>query len=161
MGTPPKARSKTTARRIDVARRRARLLELRRAGLTFQEIVDQHPDLGYKRASNAAQDATRALRKVLEEPARDVLALELSRLDALTQALWTAARRGDVKAVDRIVRIMERRARLLGLDYADRNTDASDADEVRGMLGDLTDALGAHVAKLNAEPDEDDQEAQE
>jgi len=31
-------------------------------------------------------------------------------------ALWSSAMKGDPKSIDRILRIMERRARLLGLD---------------------------------------------
>lgn len=156
MGNP----SRTSRARIDVAKRRARLLELRRAGLTYAEIVEQHPDLGYKTTAAAAQDATRALRVVLEEPARDLLALELSRLDALTQALWAKARRGGVGEVDRLLRIMERRAKLTGLDFADRNAETSDRDDVAGMLGDLFTALGGHVAAMDAAPADDEQEGQ-
>lgn len=157
MGKP----SRTTRSRIDVARRRAKLLELRRAGLTYAEIVRDHPDLGYRSPAAAAQDGVRAINAVLSDPARDVLALELSRLDALTQGLWPKARRGDNLSVDRVLRVMERRAKLLGLDYGDRNTDASDAEEVRGMLGDLAEAMATHVASLEAGPADDHEEPEE
>lgn len=42
--------------------------------------------------------------------------LELTRLDALQTALWEKAMNGDVKAALGVLRIIERRSRLLGLD---------------------------------------------
>jgi hypothetical protein len=44
--------------------------------------------------------------------------LELMHLDALQDALWPSGIAGDQGAVDRILKIMERRARILGLDAA-------------------------------------------
>lgn len=133
--------SKTSRTHVEVAERRRKLLELRKAGLTYQEVLDHHPDLGYKTTAEAAQDGTRALRAVLEEPAKDIVALEVGRLDALNQSLWAAARKGDVRAVDRVLAIMQRRARLLGLDYADRNTAVEDSKDARSMLADLAEQL--------------------
>src|SRR5262249_7331072 len=48
--------------------------------------------------------------------AGQVRALELSRLDELHRALWPLGLRGDLQAIDRLLKIAERRARLLGLD---------------------------------------------
>lgn len=160
--------STTSARRIEVAERRRKLLELRKAGMTYQRIVELHPELGYKTRSAAAQDAKRALRDVLDEAARDVLALELSRLDGLLEPVWVQARKGNLGAVDRALRIMDRRARFLGLDYADRNVEASDAADQRGVVGDMADAIreaahllsddegsGDHLADAEAAPESD------
>ena len=47
-------------------------------------------------------------------------ALEQVRLDALQFALWARAEQGDLVAVDCVLKIMERRARLLGLDATKR-----------------------------------------
>lgn len=133
--------SPTTPKRLAVADRRRRLLELRRAGMTFPDIVERHPELGYKSKAAAAQDAKRALKDYLDEVARDVLSLELSRLDGLMEPMWVQARKGNQGAVDRALRIMDRRARYLGLDYADRNVEASDAAEQKGALGDIAEAI--------------------
>ena len=43
-------------------------------------------------------------------------ALELARLDALQASLWDRAEAGDVKAVNAVLRIIDQRSRLLGLD---------------------------------------------
>jgi hypothetical protein len=46
--------------------------------------------------------------------------LELTRLDAMLLPLWRRVQAGEEKAIDRALRIMERRARLLGLDAPTR-----------------------------------------
>jgi hypothetical protein len=46
--------------------------------------------------------------------------LELQRLDALYLKAWEAVEEGDLPSIDRCLRIMERRAKLLGLDAAEK-----------------------------------------
>lgn len=89
------------------------VLELRRAGVGIVAAADQ---LGVPR-STAASAYKRALTRTLAEPAADVRALEADRLDRLQAAVWARALRGDLAAVDRVLRVMERRAELLGLDH--------------------------------------------
>lgn len=45
-----------------------------------------------------------------------IVDLELDRLDKMLVGLWPAASDGDVKAVDAVIKIMQRRARYLALD---------------------------------------------
>lgn len=52
--------------------------------------------------------------------AAELRAEEVSRLDAMLAGLWPDARRGHLGAVDRVLRLMERRARLLGLDAPEK-----------------------------------------
>lgn len=137
-------RASTTARNIAVAERRARAIELRRAGVTFQAIADQ---LGYRSRGAAAQDVRRALAAVVTAPAADLVTEEVDRLDAMLTGLWPAARRGHLGSVDRVLRIMERRARYLGLDHGDRDPGATPA---RSMIGALADALDAAYRSLPA-----------
>jgi hypothetical protein len=59
---------------------------------------------------------SRALAATIEQPAQELRQLEAERLDAMTAALWPRAMDGDLRATDRILGIMDRRARLLGLD---------------------------------------------
>lgn len=70
----------------------------------------------------------------------EALALELQRLDALQAALWNEAASGNVAAVDRVLRIMERRARLLNLDSGFELTEAMN------RLGDALARLKARAA---------------
>lgn len=107
--------SKTAATRIKGRENRARAVELRKAGATYEQIGQQ---LGITKQS-AHEAVTAAMRETAQttaETAADVIQLELARLDQMLTGLWAQARQGVPVAVDRVLRIMERRARLLGLD---------------------------------------------
>lgn len=93
--------------------RAVRALELRKAGFSYPAIA---AELGYRSNSGAVMAVQRALRRMLQEPADAVRTMELSRLDTLQAALWPRCLEGDGNAVDRVLRIMVRRADLLGLD---------------------------------------------
>lgn len=90
-------------------------LELRKAGATYQQIADK---LGISHAGAAlcVSRAMEALRLDIKETAEQVLELELDRLDSMLLGLWDAARRGNTAAIDRVLKIQDRRARYLGLD---------------------------------------------
>lgn len=93
-------------------------LELRKRGLTYSQIAAQ---TGYKSAQAAHKAVMTALQRTTQEPADEVRKLELERLDALLSGVWYAAINGDDKAVNNALRIMERRAKLLGLDAPVKN----------------------------------------
>jgi hypothetical protein len=94
-------------------------LELRRAGLGYEAIGER---LGLKK-SQAHRLVTRALeeaRAQVTANADELRSEELSRLDGMLQGLWPRARKGEVSAVDRVLKIAERRAKLLGLDAPEK-----------------------------------------
>lgn len=107
--------SKTGARRIDSRELERQAFEMRKAGHSYASISAA---TGVTRqAAHAA--VTRVLKKLSEETNADaehVRALELDRLDAILAGIWSAAIGGDVDAIDRVLRIMQRRAALEGLD---------------------------------------------
>lgn len=100
--------------------RRLRTIELRKAGASLRQIAAQ---TGVS-AVTAKNDLDRALADLLaEQNARtdELRALELARLDKMQMALTMAAfdesgRVQSYNAIDRLLRIAERRAKLLGLD---------------------------------------------
>lgn len=102
-----------SSRRIEAAEKRARALDLRKAGATYDQIAEQ---VGFSNRGNAYRAIQTALKELTAEPAHEVQRLEVERLDAMLLGLWGQARRGNQGAVDRVLRIQERRARLLGLD---------------------------------------------
>ena len=93
--------------------REVKVLELRRTGLTWQRISEE---TGYANAMGAYVAYQRAVKRTLREPANEIREQELDRLDRLQLALWNKAMQADEKAVLTIVKIMERRSKLLGLD---------------------------------------------
>ena len=112
----PKGRPKATAKTMAVALSRERqALELRMAGKGYQAIGDA---LGIT-APGAADAVRRAIAKLeaeTAEKAEEVRRLELDRLDAMLEGLWEKAQDGDPQAIDRVLRIQERRAKYLGID---------------------------------------------
>lgn len=105
--------SPASPRRINVAEKQRQALELRKAGASYAMIAER---LGYENKGSAYRAVMTALDRTLREPADELRELEVARLDALLLALWPQATRGDLGAIDRVLRLMERRAKLLGLD---------------------------------------------
>jgi len=105
--------SKASANRIAAAERRGQALALRKAGSGYAAIARQ---LGYAGPSGAYKAIVTALRALTREPAEELRTLELARLDDLLAGLWADARKGHVLKIDRVLKIMARRAALLGLD---------------------------------------------
>lgn len=104
---------KTSPETIASRVRAAKALELRSEGMGFPEIAKE---LGYN-SRQAAHDAVqRALDGVLREPAEKLRTLDLERLDRMWQTHFLQAQAGDVQSLSACLKIMERRARLLGLD---------------------------------------------
>jgi hypothetical protein len=85
---------------------------MRLAGATYQVIADR---LEWSGPSGAHQEVARALRAG-EGAADDLRELELARLDVLQAAVWPRAVAGHLPSVDRVLAVMRRRSRLLGLD---------------------------------------------
>jgi hypothetical protein len=106
-------RSGTSEKHIAAVLRQAAAVELRKAGKGYQAIASH---LGYKGPSGAYKAVSSALKKILAEPVDELRTLEEQRLDTMLSAIWPAVLKGDLGAVDRGLRIMERRAKLDGLD---------------------------------------------
>lgn len=109
------ADSKASRRKVTARERELRALELRKAGLTYLQIAQQ---LGITEqgAHKAVMRTLKRLNERIMEQAAEVRRLELERLDAMLLSLWPQARKGNLGAIDRVLRIMQRRADLLGLD---------------------------------------------
>jgi hypothetical protein len=105
--------AKRDLRKADMAERRRKALELRKAGANYEQIATQ---LKYGNKGNAWRDVRDAIRDIYREPAQDVLRIELQRLDVMLLGLWSKAKAGDTQAIDRVLRIQERRSAYEGLD---------------------------------------------
>lgn len=105
--------SKTSQRRIEAVEKQKQALELRKAGATYEAIAKK---LEYANASGAEHAIKAALKATVQDSADSVRHLEVERLDAMLLGLWKMVNSGNLGAVDRVLRIMERRAKLLGLD---------------------------------------------
>ncbi len=146
--------------KTETAERRRRALQLRQAGASLTQI-GEHLGVSESRACRIVQDALAA---VVREPADEVRQLELARLDQLWVEATKVLRRTHItvsngrvaidprteqpleddgpvlNAIDRLLKIQERRAKLLGLDAPSKLTvlteDAVDA-EIRRLVAEV------------------------
>lgn len=128
------------AQRARTAQRRNQAIQLRLAGAEWQQIADT---LGYSDRAAANKDVTRALDAAVREQDASAEVLretELQRLDRLQRGLWTAAIAGDPRAVETVLRVMDRRMKLLGLDIP---PDVEDR-----MRREAATRAGVHIAVL-------------
>jgi hypothetical protein len=98
------------------AARRARAVELRTAGLTYDRIATE---LGYANRGTVYHVVSQALRAQTLEAVGELRSLEVERLDNLQSAMWQKAMDGDVPSALAVVRCIMARCRLLGLDGPD------------------------------------------
>lgn len=140
-----KRESTTSPRRLEAARKQAEALQLREDGDTFQQIADK---IGYATRDSAQKAVMAALDKMLSEPAEHVRELELIRLDGLWRVTYKKAKEGDIKSVEAALKIMDRRARLTGLDkQIDQSTVViSHDDETRS--DELDELIAEYQAKF-------------
>ena len=111
---------KTAGPALEAAERREEAVKMRLAGLSYAQIGDR---LGVTRQAAFAyvSSSLADLRAATAEAAEDVREMELARLDAMLVPMLEAAEAGQQTAVDRVLRIQERRAKLLGLDAAEKH----------------------------------------
>ena len=110
-GGPPG--TKLTPQRVVYLEKVLAAIELRKRGKNFQEIA---ATCGWKNRNGAYLAITRYLQQSLREGTDELIQLEVERLDQLLDAVWTSSMSGDPKSVAAALKIMERRAKLLGLD---------------------------------------------
>jgi hypothetical protein len=126
---------------LTLGNRDREILNMRLRGLTFPEIAEKLPADGFRKVSVSRVGAivAKALRSCREPPARELRQLELLRLDQLQAAHYKAAMGGDASAAARVLSIMDRRAKLLGLDSGAEATQS--LDEARQSLLKKLDLL--------------------
>jgi len=117
--------STTSVRRITATERQRQALLLRKGGASFPQIAEK---LGYRSPSGAHKAVMAALKKMIQQPAAEVKEMELARLDDALMAIYPDVRRGHLGAVDRLLRILDRRSKYLGLDAPVRVKDETPGD---------------------------------
>jgi hypothetical protein len=115
-GTPlTKRKSKAkekSAKEAAQAKRYSEVLEYRISGMTLEEI-GKRIGVSKPRAHAIVKDAIAATKS---ENVAEARKLEAERLDRIVFAHWQAAMQGDPKASEIVMKTMDRRAKLLGLD---------------------------------------------
>jgi hypothetical protein len=112
---PTKKKKAVTAKRIQAVENQRRALELRKSGATYDQIAQV---IGYSDASGASKAVQRALQAVIQEPAKEVLTINMERLNHMLLTVWPKINAGDERAIDTGLRIMDKIDRLMGTEQA-------------------------------------------
>lgn len=99
--------------------RRRKAYGLRMVGGTYRQIAEAC-GVSVKTSFDDVKAVMEELRQEAREDAETIRAMELERLDTMLSKIWPAVQLGKLLAVDRALKIMERRSRLLGLDAAQK-----------------------------------------
>ncbi len=116
---------------LKTAEKKLKAFELRKAGWSYRQIAT---DLGVKpqKVRDWIDEELRFYRDQCQESVQELVDIEAARCDELVKSLWEKAiDRSDVRAVETILKVMERKAKLLGLDAPEK--------QVRVSLSSLED----------------------
>lgn len=116
-------------KKLKTSVRRLKALELRKEGKSYQEIAN----ILSSNFSQVYTDIGIVLRKEIEKRTKtqlsQVVQLELERLDALFEKAWEQIKANNVVAIDKALKIMERRAKYLGLDAPAKSVVGEDPEK--------------------------------
>jgi len=140
------AESAAPIKRADKSLRAAAMLEWRLQGHTFPRIARELTEAGYAPLSLARiSSIVKSEIRRAADPGGQRRDLELMRLDQLQAALYPKAMQGDGPATDRVLAIMDRRAKLLGL-YSPRQEDETpEPANARQRLIEKLEAMAARM----------------
>jgi len=133
---------------LENKQRAQKALQLRTMRVSWESIAKQCNYASRGAAYNAVQ---RELQRIPREAAKELRTAELEALDVAQRAIANRIARGDFAAIDRMLRIMDTRAKLTGL-Y--ENIVDTGVDEVKGVLQ-------AWLADVEKEVDSEDAELAE
>ena len=123
-----KKQQATSLEKIEISKRNRDILKLRLSGLSLQDIGDA---VGIT-ASAVHKVITKELALITVGPAKDLKMQELLKLDTLQAALWPQAMTGCNKSINTLLKLAERRSKLLGLDAeTNQNINISSDSSVR------------------------------
>jgi DNA-binding transcriptional MerR regulator len=111
-------------KKIESMQKQAQALTLRKAGVSVQTIAET---LGWNSHQAASKAISAALKRTLQEPADELRTLELARLDDMLKSIASNVQAGNLTAIDRALKIQDRRAKLMGLDMPAK-VDLSNSD---------------------------------
>ena len=140
-----------------ITQRRVTALELRKSGLSYRDIA-KAIGVSVKTAYVDVQTVLCELRETTRGHAEEVMAVELERCDRLLESFWPEAMKGDPVAGAMVLKVLDRRAKYLGLDSAvrvEQQTTIVDHASVRTALNDKIAALAVRLtagASVQPEP---------
>ena len=86
-------------------------LQLRQDGATYREIAQA---MQWKSASTAQARVKKALEEIILEPAKELVMMDMLRLDEFQKRLTQAMRNGDIGVIPTLMSVMRERRALMG-----------------------------------------------
>ncbi len=121
-------------------------MALRVTGLSYPKVAEQ---LGVS-VGTAFNDCKAARSRIIEltrESAEEVRSTELDRLDRALHAIENAILAGDTRAIDTMLKLSERRAKLLGLDAPEKHDIQAGVATPEAAAALVRQAFGEHGAQ--------------
>lgn len=113
MAHPKSGRPRGQAPKPEVLEKERQVVALRAQGRTWLQIAEE---VGYADPSGSRDAYMRAASRVVADDINEMRTLELQRLDNIQSAHWLNAMGGDVPAANLVLKVIESRRKLLGLD---------------------------------------------
>ena len=99
---------------VEIQRTALECVKLRGAGLSFREIASTL-NISKSAAHKIVKKAIKEVTDELKLEARQLLALEIERLDTIQRSLWNDVLKGNTTAIDKCIKIIELRMKAQGL----------------------------------------------
>jgi hypothetical protein len=146
-------KSSTTPASIERRERDLECVRLRRDGLHWETIAQQ---LGYNAPGNAYRQFMIIMHEYPREDVETARDIEAERYDQLQQAIWAKCLNGDTWAIDRALKLMDQRARLLGLNKPVPQTfNLVTETDVDRAIRELTEKLNSRQTEVHDAADAD------
>ncbi len=111
---------KTAAAELAIEKRRVRATKLRLAGWSMRDIA-AHLKCSVGTVHGDLTEVLARTTETADQTTNRERAVTLARLDVATKGLWPGVEAGDHDAIDRLVKVEQRRAKMLGFDSPARH----------------------------------------
>lgn len=138
---------------IQRAERQRRIVALAKGGASVERIAEL---LGcHERiVDNALRKAVSSSAKTSAREIESIREMSLQRLDAMLLAIWTKVQEGNLRAIDRALRIEQQRAKLAGIDKPDNSAQQNNHLHLHGVSEEDVAAI-TEVWRDRIEPGDD------
>ena len=106
---------KQEGRRLRMAERRTKAISLYKSGWSYRDIAAEC-EVSHQTIANDIQSTLAQYAKMEEKEAAEIRLVHVERIQAAVKAIWQKVGEGNLKAIHTLIRLMEREAKLLGLD---------------------------------------------
>lgn len=137
-GPSPKKGKTATQARIESQEKARKALQLRALRYSYDQIARE---VGYASKGAAHTAVKNALKQIPAEAASELRAVELQTLDIAQRGLSRNIAQGHLGSIDRLIKLMDHRAKLLGL--YEPMPDSG--------VAEIASVLGAWIGKIRAE----------